>query len=202
MIKNLILDIGGVILDDSDEIKEKVLQISKQEVSKISKIVYGDKRFISCLLGNLSQEDYMKQLLNENPKYKIEIEKLLKKEYQHKCFPVINETIELLYELKNQNYKIYFLSNLTDDTYYYLKDKLNILDDFDGGVYSCIENMRKPHEDIYKLLIERYKLSKEETIFFDDKLRNIEAGNRLGIKSIQFKDYRTIINSLDLLNKA
>lgn len=195
MIKNIVFDIGGVILDNNDEILMKFLNKTKNEIIELKKIVYG-KRFKECLLGNLTQKEYMDALVNEFPEDKIEIEKLLMPKYQENVLPLKKETLNIMYELKDKNYKIYFLSNLTESTYYYLKDKLNILDDFDGGIFSWKEHLVKPNKEIYELLIQRYKLNKDKTIFFDDSLKNVQAGNEFGIKSIQFKNVEDIIKAL------
>ena len=61
--------------------------------------------------------------------------KILSEKYQEKALPVIKENLEKICELKNKEYKIYFLSNITDVSYNYLNDKLNILDMVDGGKY-------------------------------------------------------------------
>lgn len=73
-----------------------------------------------------------------------------------------------------------------------MKKELNILDNFDGGIYSCKDHLLKPNREIYELLINRYKLNKEETIFFDDVIENVEAANKFGIKSIQFRNINDI----------
>ena len=43
MLKNMIVDIGGVILDDSNEVLEKFLNKSEKEIKNLSKMVYGNK---------------------------------------------------------------------------------------------------------------------------------------------------------------
>ena len=48
--------------------------------------------------------------------------------------------------------------------------------------------MRKPFPEFYKLLLNRYNVKPEETIFIDDNLRNVKAAEALGIKSIYFKE--------------
>ncbi len=54
--------------------------------------------------------------------------------------------------------------------------------------------MIKPNPDIYNLLIDRFKLNKEETIFFDDKEKNIIAACKVGIKGIVFNSIDDIKN--------
>lgn len=192
MLKNIIFDIGGIILEWGNKPIQKLLNKSDEEVNKISKIIYGDKRFKSCILGELSQIEYMKQLINENPESSDDINKILSEEYQEKVLPVIKENFEKIIEIKNKGYKIYFLSNITDVSYNYLKNKLKILDLIDGGVYSFKEHAKKPDKEIFDILIKKYNLNKEETIFFDDSKKNVKAGNKYGIKSYVFESIRNI----------
>lgn len=192
MLKNIIFDIGGIILEWGSKPVKKLLNKSDEKVNKISKIIYGDKRFKSCILGELSQVDYMKQLINENPEYSDDIYKILSEEYQEKVLPVIKENLEKIIELKNKGYKIYFLSNITDVSYNYLENRLKILDLIDGGVYSFKEHAKKPDKEIFNILIKRYNLNKDETIFFDDSEKNVKAGNKYGIKSYVFESIRNI----------
>ena len=63
---------------------------------------------------------------------------------------------------------------------------MNIDSLFEGGIYSYQEHLVKPNEEIYKLILDRYNLNKEETIFFDDREKNVLAANKVGLKSIVF----------------
>ena len=94
MIKNIIFDIGGIILEWGNNPLIELLNKTDYEVNKICKIIYEDSRFKECILGNLSQFEYMKQIMNENPKYSDDIKKILSEEYQEKALPVIKENLE------------------------------------------------------------------------------------------------------------
>jgi len=65
-----------------------------------------------------------------------------------------------------------------------------------GGIYSYKEHLIKPSHKIYDLLINRFNLNKEETLFFDDKEKNIIAANETGIKSFVFTSIRDIKENL------
>ena len=187
MIKNLIFDIGGVITKDIEAKAFEYLSESEQE--ELNKIVFYDKRIYDVLLGNLTCEEYKNQLVKENNKYKKEIIDLLDVRKQHIFIPKDKEMVELLYSLKDK-YNIYFLSNMIDITYEYLSDFLN---DFKGGAYSFIENTRKPDEKFYLGLINKYKLNVNETIFFDDKLRNVLIARKLGMQAREFKSIQDVL---------
>lgn len=46
----------------------------------------------------------------------------------------------------------------------------------------------KPDKGIYKIALEKLKIRPDECIFIDDKKKNCEAAERLGIRSIIFED--------------
>ena len=81
---------------------------------------------------------------------------------------------------------------MIDITYDYLKD---LLEDFDGGSYSYQEHIKKPDERFFNTLINRYNLNVKETIYFDDRMKNIEAANKIGIKAIKFETIKDVINN-------
>ena len=71
--------------------------------------------------------------------------------------------------MKKQGYKLYLLTNITEESYNYINDLINVNIIFDGGIYSYQEHITKPDKRIYNLLIDKYNLKRSETIFFDDK---------------------------------
>lgn len=194
MVRNIVFDIGGVVIQVNNGILKELFNRADTEIKEISRIVYANKRWDDCLLGYLSQREYMTEIIRDFPKYKRDIEVLLGIEFQEKVLLLKNDTWDVMNSLKAQGYKIYFLSNLTEETYNYLNDKLDMFDRFDGGVFSWMEHLIKPDEKIYKLLLDRYKLDKDETVFFDDTLKNIKMANKLGINGVQFRTVDDIIN--------
>lgn len=185
MIKNLVFDIGGIIVDEA-------LTGSKE----LDKAFYRNKNFRKCILGEMTSKEYGAELLKKYPEYEADITYMFSEEKQELILPVNQDVLNYLYELKGK-YKIYFLSNLTDISFQYIKTKLKLVDDFDGGVFSCEEHLAKPQEEIFELLIKRYNLKKNETIFFDNLLRNVEVGEKCGIRSVLFKGIDDIKNNIN-----
>lgn len=194
MIKNIILDVGGVLFDDSKQKFTKILNMNIEEVTRICNIAFG-KSFKQCMLGKTSIIDYIKEY-ETNTDYEL-LKYILDSKYYDVTFPIIKETVDYIYTLKDKGYKLYLLTNITDGSYAYINEKLNIKELFDGGVYSFKEHMVKPNHDFYNLLIQRYNLNKEECIFFDDIEKNIKAGLEVGIKSIKYTSIEDIKNNLE-----
>lgn len=193
MIKNIILDIGGILADDgakkyqNERYKDK-LNLPFDEIRYIGKIAFGST-FNQCLLGNETIKNHISNIVNDNPKYKDELIYMLEPKLYSETYPIIEETLKYIYLLKDKGYKIYFLSNITLESYEYMK---HILDDFDGGVYSYQEHFIKPNKEIYKRIIDKYNLEKEECVFFDDNIENVKSANEFGLKSFVFKNISDI----------
>ena len=189
-IKNIVLDVGGIIFDDSKKNIEKLLG---KNCDIIYKLAYG-KSFKECLLGNKKVNEHIESLSNykefENLKY------ILSKENLYKSYPLITMNFEYIKTLQKQGYKLYLLTNITEDSYNYINDLININSVFDGGIYSYQEHIIKPDKRIYNLLIDKYSLKKLETIFFDDKEKNVISAINQGISSYVFKSIEDIKNNI------
>lgn len=191
MIKNIILDVGGILFDDSKKHMENILN---KNCDLIYKIAYG-KGFKECLLGQKTVQEHIDSLVTvtdyEDIKY------ILAKENLEKSYPLMTKNFEYIRSLKYKGYKLYLLTNITEDSYNYINDVIDINKIFEGGIFSYQEHLVKPNPDIYKLIIDRFELNKEETIFFDDKEVNITAAYNEGIKSIVFNSINDIKSNLN-----
>lgn len=194
MIRNLIFDIGGVILDDSDKPLEKFLKLSVDKINGLNQIIYGDLRWKNkVMLGYMSQEQYAEELIGEYYELRNVIKKCLLPQYQPEVLPVLNKNLQYIIALKSSGkYNLYILSNLTSTTHDYLND---ILKEFDGGVYSFQEHIKKPDSRIYQTLFSKYNLDPTTCLFFDDRRRNIEAGEVLGMQGV-------VVSSLEDIKSA
>ena len=109
-----------------------------------------------------------------------------------KSYPLIESNFEYIKGLKERGYKLYLLSNITKESYFYINDLINIDEIFDGGIYSYQVNLVKPDSNIYNLLINKFNLNKDETIFFDDKEKNVVMAKEVGIKAFVFNSIEDI----------
>lgn len=191
MIKNVILDVGGIFFDDSKQNIEKLLNKNSDNIYKFA---YG-KDFKKCLLGEITVEEHINNLKGE--KEFNDISYILKKENLVDSYPLMKTNFEYIKKLKNKGYKLFLLTNITEDSYNYINDLININKVFAGGIYSYQEGVVKPNHDIYNLLINRFNLNKDETVFFDDKVKNVLAAKEVGIKSYVFNSIEDIENVLD-----
>ncbi len=192
MIRNIIFDIGGVLLDYNPKTYLDKLNIEDSKRKELNDIIFYNQKWKDCLNGFITNSELIEYLVKENQKYKDEIKQILSKENLKYMLPPKQEMIEYYKSLKQKGYKIYLCSNITKDTYNYIKDSFEIIQLADGGVFSCFENISKPNVEIYQKLIEKYNLDIEKSILIDDTKRNITSANDIGLKGILFNNIEDI----------
>jgi 2-haloacid dehalogenase len=62
--------------------------------------------------------------------------------------------------------------------------KYNFFDLFDGIVVSGAEKIVKPDPELYRILIDRYRINPQETLFIDDNPENIQTAKQLGFQTL------------------
>ena len=109
----------------------------------------------------------------------------------------VHETVEVFKKLKESGrYKLFALTNWNACLFETALVRYDFLHWFDGRVVSGEEKMRKPSEKFYRLLLDRYDLKAEETLFIDDNLRNIDAAREMGFQCIHYKNNGQLIEEL------
>lgn len=184
MIKNIVFDLGRVIVDLNQNLFIDSLKY-EEELSKILKSIYKSEEWLKLDEGIYTLDYLINVFCNKYPEYMEEIRFVIGTEISN-IFPFKKDSIDFVKELKKEGYKIYILSNTFSESFEYIKSNKDFYDNVSGDVCSYKVNMLKPNKEIYIELLNRYNLNPEETIFIDDKLNNIEAANFLGINGIVF----------------
>ena len=95
---------------------------------------------------------------------------------------VYTDTLDIIYNLKRNGYKVYILSNVTPYGLEVLKNLIDV-NIFDNMFLSCEMNLFKPSLEMFKKVIELIGDSPENIYYFDDKEKNIENSKKLGINA-------------------
>lgn len=203
MIKNIIFDIGNVILNfNLNEVLEKFTSNKDDQQFILDNIINSPEWLENALIdtGYISRDDAIKIVQDRTNHHK---DKLIFDFWNtYNDFAKVDiRVLDLIKKLKDNNYKIYLLSNINPYTYD-LVEKSGLFSLVDGYVLSYKEHKVKPFISIYKTLFERYNLIPSESIFIDDNERNINTGVSLGLisKKVEPDNYTSIVNVLKDLN--
>lgn len=201
MIKNVVFDLGKVLVDFRPEYFLEKLEYSPKEIERFTKIIfYGEEweRYNCC--ADVTLDQVKDEVLTHYPIDANDIKRIFEHiDYQYILFEMEN-TAMYLKELKNEGYRIYILSDLSKDCYEY-NQQFDFFQFIDGGVYSFEISSTKPSKKNYKTLLDKFDLIPEETIFIDDRLNNINTANEFGIKGILFTNLEEVKQKVDLYKK-
>ncbi len=186
MYKNIIFDLGGVIVkfNPRNFLMEKLMN-EKME-NKVYNIVFGSQTWKDMDSGLLTREEgniiMLKEAANQDCLFEVE-------EAIETWFSILEPRmyiVKLANRLKKNGYNIYYLSNIPVDVFAFLASHA-FFPDFDGGVCSYEVGVNKPDERIYNAILDKYELNANECIFIDDTLANVKAACDLDITGIHMR---------------
>lgn len=198
MIKNIVFDIGNVILKFNPKEYFSNMFENEEIGNTMCDLIMQSEIWKQYDLGNCTLEEVKEDFVNKVPSLKNEICKML--DLWLPILQPIEYTFKKIEELKKQGYSIYLLSNLSEDAFAYIDKEYHLFEMVDGYIVSFKEHLAKPEVQIYELLVSRYHLQKEECVFLDDMKVNVEAARSFGMKGIHFKEEKQVEKELmDLL---
>lgn len=89
-------------------------------------------------------------------------------------------------ELQKMGVRTAILSNMHQDLLAEMRQRFRWLDGFLHHTFSCEVGCIKPEEAIYDHCVRGLGSAPEETLFIDDRVSNIEAARRFGLRGIVF----------------
>ena len=194
-IKNIIFDLGGVLIDWNPEyMYQKIITDEKERkdfLENICTMSWNEEQD-----GGRSIQEANNLLLSLYPD-KSDYILAFYQRWEEMLKGPIEGTVEVLKQLKlNNKHKIYALTNWSAETFPRALELFDFLHWFDGRIVSGEEKTRKPFREIYALTLFRFGMDASETIFIDDNYRNIIAAEACGIQSIHFQSPALLIDEL------
>lgn len=185
MIRNIIFDIGNVLADFRWRGFLQDKGFDEAMIERISKASVESPLWNEIDRGEWSEEELLQAFVERDP----EIEKELREAYGdiHGMVTPREYAIPWIKKLKENGYRVLFLSNFSKKAEKECAEALAFLPYTDGGILSYQEKMIKPNPEIYRLLLKRYELLPEECVFLDDTLKNVEAAQAEGMMGIWFR---------------
>ncbi|MHB1920596.1 MAG: HAD family hydrolase [Chitinophagaceae bacterium] len=198
-IKNIIFDLGGVLLNIDYQLTENAFAaLGFSNFSSLYTQFQASPLFEDLETGRIQEEAFVETLKKRAP---VPLSGDQIREAWNAMlldFPI--DRLQLLRQLQNP-YNLYLLSN-TNSIHLKALEKILLtqtgfpnLDPFFKKVYySHLFGRRKPEPEIYQMVLEDGHLDPGETLFIDDNELNVEGARKVGINGILLVPPTTILD--------
>ena len=195
MIKNVVLDMGNVLLDFNPEVSLSLFCSSEEEKNIIRKELFQAPEWLMADKGEIKDKDKFDLVKSRVPeKYHEALRKCV--DEWDICMKPLDGAKEFCEQVKKSGYGIYILSNASDLFYSYFP-RFMPLDFFTGVFVSSDYLMLKPDVEIFTTFLNKYGLKGEDCLFVDDREDNVGGAKQAGMNIFQFKgDYNQVIDRL------
>ena len=208
MIRNVVLDIGGVLADyhTLDYYTERGYSVSKAE--ELRKVTMGSPWWEHFDLGLMPYDWILNKMKAMNPALAPDIDQLLSRQYG--IVTRRKESKDWIEMIRSRGYRVLVLSNFSEPALRDCPDAMDFLGENMGGtgkvgeygvicegILSCKVHTVKPYPAIYGILLTRYGLIPEETVFVDDTQKNLTAAQAYGIHTILFRSREQVLEELE-----
>ncbi|HCS87690.1 MAG TPA: hypothetical protein DIW30_04560 [Bacteroidales bacterium] len=192
MIRNIIFDIGGVLIDlEPQRTLDALRALSAQPIDRLSdrELLGGGQNALvdKYMTGDISDEDFFRSLL-KTAKPNVTVADL-RKAWDAMLIEFPLRRARKIKELHNRGMRIALLSNINDEHLRITKEIFAKADfqlgrDYDYAFFSNELHLAKPNVAIYRLAIKETGFIPKETLYIDDLQQNTEVGKEVGMKTV------------------
>lgn len=183
-IKNIVFDFGGVLVDWNPRYLYKDHFATEAEMEDFLENICTDAWNIEQDRGRPLAE--ATRILQEQHSEYHDLIALFYGEWETMMKGQIPGTVNILHEVR-PNYKLYGLTNWSAETIDFAYNRFSFFEQFDGIVVSGVEKLIKPDPTFFNVLLNRYDIKAEESVFIDDNAANIKTAKEMGFHTVHFK---------------
>jgi 2-haloacid dehalogenase len=185
-IDTIVFDLGGVLVDWNPDYVYKNVFTSEKEMKWFYENICTPDWNEQQDEGR-SLYDATEYLVKKFPDHETNI-RMYYGRWEEMLGGPIHETVDVLKHLKdNTDYRLFALTNWSAETFPIALDRYDFLHWFHGRLVSGEEKTRKPFKKIYELLMDRFSIVPERSIYIDDNFRNLVPAKELGFHVIHFQ---------------
>ena len=108
-------------------------------------------------------------------------------------------TADIVRSLRARSVPLFLLTNMPTHVFASRVVAYDVLQVFGGAVVSGDEGVLKPSGEIFRRLLDRFDLDAAETLFIDDSEVNVEGARAAGLQAHQFTDAADLRRALEEL---
>lgn len=192
-VKNIIFDLGGVVIDlDRHKAVEALDRLGIPDSSSLLGEYEQKGPFLALEKGEISSSELYDMLMpycKEGTRCSD-----IQDAFEEFLRQIPLERLKMLEKLRSKGYRLFVLSNTNPIMYNhwidnaFRQDGKSINDYFEGIVTSYQERMCKPDPALFQKVVDRYGLDPSETLMLDDSAANVDSARGIGLQALQITD--------------
>jgi len=182
---NVVFDLGGVLIDWNPRYLFRKLLDGEEAVARFLDTVCTRTWYVQHDAG-LPFAEGVASLVKQHPEHAALI-RAFDERWAETLGDAIDGAVAVLADLRARDVPLYALTNWPADKFRHAEEKYDFLRWFRGIVVSGVEGVSKPDPRIFRLLLDRYRLTAEQTVFIDDSPQHVAAAADLGLHGIRFQ---------------
>ncbi|HEV2480163.1 MAG TPA: HAD family phosphatase [Puia sp.] len=192
-IKNIIFDLGGVILNlDNRRTEEAFARLGVKNLRQSFGLGHADSFFKDYEVGKITDQQFIDSIRTMGGLDGVTDQEIIDA-WNALLLDFPAERIELLKALRKR-YRIFLFSNTNSlhlaalrNIYTQTFGSGTLDDHFERTYYSHLLGMRKPERESYEHILRENGLRGQETLFVDDAIVNVEGAEQAGLKGLYLR---------------
>ncbi|MCJ8338955.1 MAG: HAD family phosphatase [Pseudomonadales bacterium] len=179
----VLFDLGNVVLNWDTQAIINSLALSDVKKRAIDTELLASPLWLELDAGSSSEKQIIERLSKSSILSASDIQQCL--DSTKSSLLEIDATIDLMQQIADQKISMYCLSNMSKETYAYIKHRpwFNFFEDV---VISGEVELIKPNPAIFHHTLEKFSIQAADTLFIDDSQANITTAQQLGFHTILF----------------
>lgn len=184
MIKNIIFDMGNVLIKFDKKCFLEAVNVSPEDNALLEREVYVSVEWAMMDRGTLTEKEAAERMCARLPERLHEKVHQLVDEWDRPILPM-SGMAELAGELKAKGYRLFLLSNASYRQHEYWSE-IPGSEYFEDTLISADVKLVKPQPEIYLMALHKFNAKPEESVFIDDATNNVEGAIYCGMEGIVF----------------
>ncbi len=197
-IKNIIFDLGNVIIDiDPNKVVQRFQSLLNGTFPKLEKDIASSGILEKYETAEISTAEFISFFKSYDSA--LTTQEVIEA-WNSMLLDIPKERLELIEGLSKE-YRVFLLSNTNElhlnyiDDYVAKKFQMKLMSDpFEKAYYSHKMKLRKPNPEIFNEILKDKNLIAKETLFIDDSEEHIVTAKGLNLKTHHLLDDETIID--------
>jgi epoxide hydrolase-like predicted phosphatase len=186
---------GVLMLTDENDISLTVAKALNAPYEKVRKIYFSDTND-KVDLGEITMDQFNEYVL-DTLQISRDKKHLLEEVFNEKAY-IDEDLLKQVVEM-GREYKIGLLSNYSNNLRPRIEKEWAIGDVFDEIIISCEVGMVKPDPAIFNLMLDRLGVKADESVFIDDRIKNIDGAKKMGLHTVFFTSKKQALEELALI---